>query len=93
MTYRPDPDKWAMPPTTPMATGQVIRERKIYKPPMTSVPVRAGGAEPKVIVAETREWVIYRVWSSKGEVLGEHAMKLDEFEERFERGEIVQYLV
>lgn len=92
MVYAPDPDEWAMPPTAPMVSGQVIRHRSIIRPPVTSVPVRTGGEEPKVIVAETREWVIYRVWSSKGVDLGERAMKLDDFDTTFERGEIVQYL-
>lgn len=92
MTYAPDPDEWVMPPTAPLASGQVIRGRSIVRPPITSAPVRTGGACPMVIVAETREWVIYRVWSAKGVDLGERAMRLDDFEEQFERGEIVQYL-
>lgn len=62
-----------------------IRHRKVYGPPLTADPIRKGGAEPKAIVAETREFVIYRVWSSTGKDLGESCLPKAEFEEQFER--------
>lgn len=62
-----------------------IRERKVYGPPMTTRPVRAGGAEPKAIVAETREYVVWRVWSANGADLGEDVLPRAAFEQRFER--------
>lgn len=88
-----DVDSWPMPPGLPqMETGQLIRSRKITEPPMTSRQVRLGGAEPKVIVAETREYVIFRVWSSRGADLGEQCMRRDEFERDYERGGHVAYV-
>jgi hypothetical protein len=65
--------------------GIEIRSRKIYLPPMTTRPVRDGGAEPKMIVAETGQWVIYRVWSSKGQDLGELISPRPAFDAEFER--------
>lgn len=88
-----DVDRWPLPPLmAELSQGQLIRERKVVMPPMTSRPVRPGGAEPKVIVAETREFVVYRVWSSKGEDLGERVLSKAEFDETYERGFTVQYV-
>ncbi len=87
-----DIDWWAKPPTAPgMRMGQLIRERKVVYPPAVTQPTRLGGAEPKVIVAETRAYVIYRVWSKKGEDLGEHCLSKAEFDAKFERGDTVPY--
>lgn len=47
--------------------------------------VRRGGAEPKVVVAETEQFVVYRVWSSYGRDLGERCMPRGDFEAEFER--------
>jgi hypothetical protein len=77
----------AWPELPPGVSGTQIRYRKIHMPPMTSGPVRSGGAEPKVITAETRQHVIYHVYSSGGRDLGERCMKRAEFETEFERKE------
>jgi hypothetical protein len=69
-------------------TGQQIRYRKVFNPPMVDVPVRVGGAEPKVIVTESRTFVIYETFSAKdGKSLGEHVAPRAQFEEHFERKE------
>lgn len=79
----------AWPALPPGVTGQQIRERKVYHPPMVDRPVRAGGAEPTVIVAETRQYVIYQVFSSRdGRDLGEHVVTAGHFESRFERRDL-----
>lgn len=62
-----------------------IRHRKVFGPPMTSGPVRLGGSEPKAIVAETREFVVYRTWSANGVDLGEKCLPKKAFETEFER--------
>lgn len=68
-------------------TGVQIRHRKIV-----DNRVRYGGGEPKVIVAETAEWVIYAVFSgpgpgTTGRFIKEIAAPRDRFEEEFERKE------
>lgn len=65
--------------------GTEIRSRKVFGPPMTTRPVRLGGAEPMMIVFESRDFVIYNIWSSKGEDLGEKIVTKEEFEAQFER--------
>lgn len=72
----------------PGVTGQQIRERKISYPPMVSKPVRHGGACPYAIVTETQQFVIYKVWSSRGADLGERVLKIEEFEKQFERKDL-----
>lgn len=79
-------DDWPMPPVTPrLKMGQLIRYRK------TAQGTRFGRSEPKVIVTESREFVIYRVWSSDGKDLGERAVDKGAFEEHYERGVMAQY--
>ncbi len=79
-------DMW--PPLPAGVTGQQIRNRKIYAPPGTGRAVRVGGGEPKVIVAESRTFVIYETFSAKdGKSLGEHVAPRAQFEEHFERKE------
>lgn len=66
-------------------TGQQIRHRKIG-----TGGVRLGAACPKVIVAETAEWVICAAYSgpgTSGRFIGEIAVPRTEFEEEFERKE------
>lgn len=88
-----DINSWALPPgAKDLPSGQLIRYRKIFEPPMTSRPVRKSGQEPMVIVAETGNFVIYRVWSSKGVDLGERCMAKEDFDAEFERGAVIHYL-
>jgi len=76
-----DVDKWLELPEG--ETGQQIRHRKTFDG--AEGRYRLGGAEPKAIVAESRNWVIYRVWSHDGRDLGEHICPKPEFERKFER--------
>ena len=69
----------------PGVEGVQVRHRKIIRPPVTSRPVRLGGAEPTVIVAETAEHVVYGIYSSGHRFLGERCMPRAEFEAEFER--------
>lgn len=81
-------DEWPELPTSAPAVPVLdqIRERRVVGPPLTSGPlIRIGGSEPKAIVAETREYVVWRVWSSRGVDLGEDVLPKAAFEERFER--------
>lgn len=67
-------------------TGVQIRHSATYEPPMTIRPTRLGDAEPKVIVAETQSYVIYRTWSAdRTRDFGEHCMTRGDFEQTFER--------
>lgn len=59
--------------------SELIRYKKIVSG------VRLGGNEPKRIIAETEQYVIYKVSSNKGKDLGEHCISRDEFNESFER--------
>lgn len=70
-------DTW--PPLPKGVTGTEIRARYI------AGGVRVSGAEPKVIVAETEGYVIFKVWSAKGRDLGERVLTKSDFEEQFER--------
>lgn len=72
-------DEWPELPTQQPAVPVLdqIRHRKVSE--------IGGGSEPKAIVAETRDFVVYRVWSAKGEDLGESVPPKVEFEQRFER--------
>lgn len=65
-------------------TGTQIRHRKII-----GNNVRLGGGEPKVIVAETDEWVIYAVHSGgrNSRFITENAVRKEQFENEFERKE------
>ena len=63
-----------------MKAGDKIRYKKIVQG------VRLGGAEPKVIDYISDEWVIFRVWSSKGEDLGQQVLGRENFDEQFEAG-------
>lgn len=81
-------DTWPELPTQQLEVpvlGQ-IRHRRVYGPPLTGGGlVRLGGSEPKAIVAETREFVVYRTWSARGVDLGEKCIPRAEFEKEFER--------
>lgn len=83
MAWTPLPlDHW--PPLPDGVTGTQIRCRRIIGR------VRLGGAEPKVIVAETERNVIYRAYGANGQFLFERAMAADEFEQEFERRPVEQ---
>lgn len=86
-----DIDRWErLNGWTPLPQGVVgtqIRHRKIV-----GDNVRLGGGEPKVIIAETIEWVVYAVFSGpgpshSGRFICEKAVPRSEFEEEFERKE------
>ena len=67
--------------------GTQIRHRKIV-----GNDVRLGGGEPKVIITESIEWVIYAVFSGPGpgdtgRFIKEIALPRDRFDEEFERKE------
>lgn len=76
-------DPWL--PLPAGVTGQQVRHRKIIGPPTTAKPVRLGGAEIYVILAETPEHVIYVAYSQSGKRYEEKVMQAAEFEETFER--------
>jgi hypothetical protein len=78
-------DTW--PPLPAGVTGQQIRHREVTTGAAYGMrPVRLGGAVPKVIIAETRTFVIYEAFSpSDGGSLGERAVPRDQFEKDFER--------
>lgn len=84
---------WVLPPQAVQVTeGQLIRHRKTFEPPITSERARLGSDEPKVIVAETRGFVVYRTWAGDGRDLGESCVSRDEFEREFERGPLINYV-
>lgn len=90
-TAVPPADDWAAPPLPgEIRTGQLIRHREIFV--NGDRRTRLGGMEPKVIVAETRDYVIYRIWAYGGRDLGEKCLPRDEFEAKFERGPMTQYV-
>lgn len=60
-----------------------IRNRKVTE--VAGKLVRLGGSEPKAIVAETKQFVVYRVWSATGKDLGERCSSKANFDEEFER--------
>lgn len=70
-------DVW--PPLPDGVTGTQVRCRQF------AVGVRLGGAEPKVLVAETENYVIFKIWSSNHEDLGERVLTKVEFDDKFER--------
>jgi len=70
-------DEW--PPLPEGVTGTQVRCRQF------AVGVRIGGNEPKVILAETEDYVIFKIWSSNDEDLGERVLTKMDFDEKFER--------
>lgn len=84
---------WVLPPQAVQVTeGQLIRHRRMFNSSPTSGGVRVGGSEPKVIVAETRQFVVYRTWADDGRDLGESCVSRDEFDQEFERGPTINYV-
>lgn len=82
-------DEW---PALPEGVkGVQIRHRKIFGFSMASDPgVRLGAAEPKVIVAETDQWIVYAIYGADGRYLGERTHLRSGFQEFFERREPVE---
>lgn len=61
--------------------GQQIRCRKVTEIGL----VRLGNSEPKAIIAETKDYVIFETWSAGGKSLGERCLPRGEFEDNYER--------
>lgn len=86
-----DVNDWPTPPgTRPLRTGQLIRYKQTFRE--GGKEYRVGGLEPRIIIAETPGYIIYNVWTSGGAFLSEEAITREEFNQKFERGPIVQYV-
>lgn len=80
----PEVDRWLDRPDG--VVGQQVRSRKIFLPPVTPGPVRSGGKEFTVIVAETVSFVVCETFSEDGsQSYGERILPKDQFEAEYER--------